>query len=100
MKLNCGLSPEEKFTARVEQARRDNQEYMRYARQWQPYFAWWPTRVGPKDCRWLETIERQASGIDNYRDRGLDIYLYYVYAWDYRPIDSGNSGIGQAIPAA
>lgn len=27
--------------------------------QWHDWFAWWPTRVGPDDCRWLETIQQR-----------------------------------------
>ena len=98
MKFNCGLSPEEKFEARVNKARSDNESYIAYAMEWHKYFAWWPTRVGSKDCRWLETIERRASGIDSMRDRELNIRLRYVYAWDYRPLTSAVSQSVQQSP--
>jgi hypothetical protein len=29
--------------------------------QWHPWFAWYPVRVGPRDCRWLERVERKGT---------------------------------------
>ena len=44
-------------------------------KDWHPWFAWHPVRVGPHDCRWLETIERRLWGFtveDSW------------YIWEYR----------------
>jgi hypothetical protein len=53
VKLNCGLSFQEKRAAAEA-----------YYCDWHPYFAWFPIQVGEGDCRWLETIERKASYVD------------------------------------
>jgi hypothetical protein len=53
MKLDCGLTYEEKLKNR-EQKR---QEYVRKVSQWHKYYAWLPVRVGSRDCRWLEKVE-------------------------------------------
>lgn len=57
MKLNCGLSRAEK------QALYDKDLKRRKAAmaEWHDYFAWLPVRVGHKDCRWLETVERRGT---------------------------------------
>lgn len=53
----------------------------RYARvtNWHRWFAWWPTRVGPNDCRWFETIERKGQrwGIPGF----------CTWTWQYRAIE-------------
>ena len=46
MKFNCGITWEEKLVARKE---------------WHRWFAWYPIRLGSRDCRWLETIERSGT---------------------------------------
>ena len=46
MKFNCGPTWEEKKAAKE---------------KWHKWFAWYPIRIGSKDCRWLETIERKGS---------------------------------------
>jgi hypothetical protein len=28
---------------------------------WHRWFAWYPVRVGPRDCRWLEAVERRIT---------------------------------------
>lgn len=45
MKLNCGHSAKARF---------------RRKHMWHLWFAWHPVRVGPKDCRWLERVERKG----------------------------------------
>ena len=45
MKFNCGPSLTERLEARE---------------QWHRWFAWRPVRVGPRDCRWLEMVERRV----------------------------------------
>ena len=44
MKINCGLTRLERWDAED---------------SWHPWFAWRPVRVGSRDCRWLEVIERR-----------------------------------------
>jgi hypothetical protein len=48
-------------------------------REWHKHFALVPRRVGPSDCRWLETIERRLK---NYSDYTGDI------EWEYRACTS------------
>lgn len=73
MKFKCGPTPAEK------QAKKDkaNQLEFERLRAWHPCFAWWPTRVGPNDCRWMETI----------RCKGTYHYTYYYgdnyWTWEY-----------------
>ena len=50
MKINCGPTPEERNKARHE-----------YLTNWHPFFCLWPRRLGPNDCRWLETIQRKKT---------------------------------------
>ena len=56
MKFKCGPSEEELdkkialFRAKVE-----------IMENWHDHFAWWPIKMGPGDCRWLETVERRYS---------------------------------------
>lgn len=45
--------------------------------EWHDWFAWRPVRVGSRDCRWLEVVERRAAsfGWENepywhYREKG------------------------------
>lgn len=35
-------------------------QYRARVQAWHPWFAWWPVRVGPNDCRWLEQVARRA----------------------------------------
>jgi hypothetical protein len=60
MKLNCGLSPQDKWKARQE---------------WHLFFAIWPRRVGKLDCRAFETIERRRVNRHAYSE------------WEYRAIN-------------
>lgn len=46
-------------------------------RQWHNYFALIPRRVGPKDCRWLETIEARKVPWDT-------IGCIVIWDWEYR----------------
>lgn len=61
MKINCGETQKEKFS-RLE--------------QWHYWFAWYPVRLGSRDCRWLETIERKGKYYGGYSDIG--------WVWEYR----------------
>ncbi len=58
MRFDCGLSRAAKCAA---------------SREWHPWFAWFPVRVGRHDCRWWETVERRNE------------YQYVAaYSWEYR----------------
>ena len=61
MKFNCGLTREEKDKLREAEDSRIWNEIYNYITQWHDWFAWYPVRVGSKDCRWLETVERLGT---------------------------------------
>lgn len=63
MKFDCGLTDE---------------EYRAEIRKWHRWFAWHPVRVGHRDCRWMETVERRA-----YFDNWLEL------CWEYRAVQQG-----------
>lgn len=46
MKFDCGESATERFER---------------LSQWHPWFAWFPVKVGSRDCRWLETVQRRLA---------------------------------------
>lgn len=67
MRFNCGPTLMERFDAWFERRR-----------EWRPWFAWRPVRVGEVDsdgnftgdttqCVWLERIERRRYGCIRYR---------------------------------
>lgn len=58
MKFNCGLTPAEKSFLRYEA----EQKRIEYMINWHDWFAWYPVRVGSRDCRWLETVQRKYAG--------------------------------------
>jgi hypothetical protein len=60
MKFNCGLSEEEKRKLRWEQYKAYQEEYDAGG-GWVDWFAWYPVRVAPGDCRWLEKVEVRAG---------------------------------------
>lgn len=74
MKFKCGPTPEEKA------AEKRMQEHLGQLRleAWHLYFAWWPTRVAPNDCRWMETIRRKGVYHVNYYS-GKD-YWFWKYS--------------------
>jgi hypothetical protein len=63
MKFNCGPSAREQFEA---------------TERWHRFFALWPRRVGPRDCRWLEVIERKGTWLHSYGGG--------FWKWEYRAI--------------
>jgi hypothetical protein len=75
MKFNCGATPEQRAAAREEAAK----QRVFKEREWHDVFAWIPTRVGPNDCRWLETIECRVLGYV-----GIEVDPAYVtrQSWD------------------
>lgn len=60
MRFDCGPTPEEIYLAR---------------RRWHRWFAWHPVRVGPRECRWLEAVERKGEYQLSY-DGGSWTYEY------------------------
>ena len=78
MKFNCGPTPAER-RARI-QKKMDEAE--KFLSAWHDHFALIPRRVGPGDCRWLETIERKGVWMP-------DPWRYPeswegVWVWSYR----------------
>jgi hypothetical protein len=57
MRFNCGEAKHVRDAIRFEKklARRDRLS------EWHPFFALIPRRVGSRDCRWLEWIERKGT---------------------------------------
>lgn len=72
MKLNCGMTAAEsaKF-------------YDKKFNEWHRWFAWYPVRVGQRDCRWLETVERRAAYGQFGAFRGL-LGFYLPWNPEYR----------------
>ena len=66
MKFDCGETPEAR-------ERRKRAEML----EWHKCFAWWPTRVGPRQCVWLETFERRFAG-------HCDMPGCTIGKWEYR----------------
>jgi hypothetical protein len=64
MKLNCGLSREEK---RILQ-KKEWGEYVTAMEKWHDFYAIWPRRVGSRDCRMFEVIQRRGCLV--YRGHG------------------------------
>jgi hypothetical protein len=59
MKFNCGPTKEER-----------KEERKARLSDWHRFFCIWPRRVGYRDCRWLEWIERKRGE--------------YPWIWEYR----------------
>lgn len=60
MKFNCGtpLTPNQKF----------DHACAKYL-VWHKWFAWYPVRVGPNDCRWLEVVYRQYDRVSSWDNK-------------------------------
>lgn len=65
MKFDCGESWQEK-KARLS--------------EWHSFFAIFPKKVGPHDCRFMEAIERKGEYLSD------TLYLGSVWLWQYRAI--------------
>ena len=89
MKFNCGLSADEKRQQEIERSE-----------NWHRWFAWKPIRVGSRDCRWLEWIERKGTS-DHLEDdrrieretkgemKGWRVELWgFQWKWEYRPLQT------------
>lgn len=73
MKINCGPTKEEK-DAKLDA---DWVEEQRRLKHWHLWFAWRPIRLGSRDCRWLEWIERKGSFTRSWGDCS--------WTFEYRP---------------
>jgi len=62
MKWNCGPTYREWYAA---------------INKWHRWFAWHPVRVGSRDCRWLEAVERRGYS------------CYDGISWEYRALGAG-----------
>lgn len=61
MRFNCGPTLMEKIEE---------------LEKWHDWFAWCPVRVGRKDCRWLETVQRKANVSSNW--------AAFDWGWEYK----------------
>ena len=66
MKFDCGLSLEQRILRNEERLEK-----------WHRWFAWHPVRVGLRDCRWLEHVERKGRRLRTPHGSRWD--------WSYRP---------------
>jgi hypothetical protein len=66
MKFNCGETETEKINRLLKERQR--------LKEWHPFFPLWPRKVGSKDCRAFEWIERKGW---------WDIYDH-CWEWEYR----------------
>ena len=81
MKFNCGKTPEEK----KEDLRADLQIQADHLKVWHDWFAWFPVRMGSRDCRWLETVERRVPNAYVYEDCFGELCGAGTYKIEYRP---------------
>ena len=44
--------------------------------EWQPWFAWYPVQVSPKEYRWLETVDRRLNNWTAQLIRGEIVGMY------------------------
>jgi hypothetical protein len=72
MKWDCGPTAREMW-----------EKYVAEQAEWHPFFCWWPRRIGPRDCRWLETIERKREW--------WGAMGYGGWLTNYRALDSSDS---------
>jgi len=77
MKFDCGLTTKEKQEA-----------YKKKITDWHRVFLWFPKRVGHRDCRWLEYIERKRVTKTKLVGHWINPYEQKYYEWEYRPIRS------------
>lgn len=61
MKFNCGPTYQQRIAAKE---------------KWHRWFAWYPVRIGPNDCRWLECVERKGKHHCSWFDE--------MWLWEYR----------------
>lgn len=68
MKIDCGMTREERDA---------------YLKKWHPFFAILPRRVGSRDCRFLERIERRGR-IEWKCTLSSYPFSVQVWKWEYR----------------
>ncbi len=64
MKFNCGPTRGEKIVA---------------LESWHRWFAWYPIRIGSRDCRWLEVVDRKGTLNSSYDG--------CYWTWEHRVIE-------------
>ena len=75
MKFNCGPTWEEKQELRkIEEAK---------LKEWHPFFAIIPKRVGSHDCRCFEWIERKGVKHEGFWCSAAN-YIPSWWIWEYR----------------
>ena len=68
MRFDCGLSLKERFERRKQ-----------LGKEWRTVFAWFPVRVGKRDCRWLEYVQmKETYRLENL---GYDIQCWWEREW-------------------
>lgn len=55
MRFNCGAPKDERHETDVLAA----DLFALKMQLWGKWFAWFPVRVGPRDCRWMEAVLRR-----------------------------------------
>lgn len=61
-------------------------EWFKKSQEWHKWYAWFPVKLGPNDCRWLETIETRivlATYMKGYDETALESG---EYTWQARAI--------------
>lgn len=76
MKLKCGLTSKEK-----------HEKDLKELTIWHDHFCIWPRRVGHKDCRWLETIQRKGEHVKRYTNYSGIQYYNLVWQFEYKAKD-------------
>jgi len=79
MKLNCGRTARERLIERLDRKSIRSFELSK----WHKWFAWYPIRIGYRDCRWLEYIERKANIINSF-NYTHSVYYTEIYSFSYR----------------
>lgn len=90
MKWDCGPTAEEKREIRRKATIEKTRRMVAEDEKWHDYFAFTPTRVGPRDCRWFETIERRVRFRYKW-SRECETWLSVPTSIEYRAKDRNGS---------
>lgn len=72
MKFNCGLDAKERLEKKIDEWLKE----IKLLGEWHDHFALWPTRVGHKDCRWMETIQRKKVFLGALDRESIGWYIH------------------------
>ena len=56
--------------------------------EWHDWFAWWPIKVGEREWRWLEFVERKGTKVKVHK-LAVDSDIWFTtwkYTWEYKEI--------------